>query len=79
MVNEVKMGVRDAILGLFGQGWSRRRIARELGVDRKTVARHIKLATEESNCPTNPTPGFSRVHEGPAVPGSRPSASAATS
>ena len=60
MVNEVKMGVRDAILGLFGQGWSRRRIARELGVHRRTVARHIALAKKESNCPTNPTPGSDR-------------------
>ncbi|MHC5053889.1 MAG: helix-turn-helix domain-containing protein, partial [Planctomycetota bacterium] len=30
------MATRHAILGLFEQGWSRRRIARELGVDRKT-------------------------------------------
>jgi transposase len=63
MVNEVKMGVRDAILGLFGQGWSRRRIARELGVHRRTVARHIALAEKESNCPTNPTPGSDRPVE----------------
>ena len=63
MVNEVKMGVRDAILGLFGQGWSRRRIARELGVHRRTVARHIALAEKESNCPTNPTPGPDRPVE----------------
>jgi len=63
MVNEVKMGVRDAILGLSGQGWSRRRIARELGVHRRTVARYIALAEKESNCPTNPTPGSNRPVE----------------
>ena len=63
MVNEVKMGVRDAILGLSGQGWSRRRIARELGVHRRTVARYIGLAEKESNCPTNPTPGSDRPVE----------------
>jgi len=60
MVNEVKMGVRDAILGLFGQGWSRRRIARELGVNRRTVARYVALAKKESKCTTNPTPGTDR-------------------
>jgi IS30 family transposase len=54
MVNEVKMGVRDAILGLVKQGWSRRRIARELGVHRRTVARYIALAEKESNCPAIP-------------------------
>ena len=63
MVNEVKMGVRDAILGLFGQGWSRRRIARELGVNRRTVGRHIALAKKESKCTTNPTPGSDRPVE----------------
>ncbi len=63
MVNEVKMGVRDAILGLSGQGWSRRRIARELGVHRRTVARDIALAERESNCPTNPTAGSDRAVE----------------
>jgi len=57
------MATRHAILGLFRQGWSRRRIARELGVDRKTVARHIKLAMEESNWATNPTPGSDRPIE----------------
>lgn len=59
-MNEIKMDTRDAILGLFRQGWSRRRIARELGVHRKTVARHINLAEKESNCPINPTPGSDR-------------------
>jgi transposase len=62
-MNEIKMDTRDAILGLFRQGWSRRRIARELGVHRKTVARHINLADKESNCPTNPTPGSDRPTE----------------
>jgi transposase len=63
MVNEVKMGVRDAILGLFGQGWTRRRIARELGVNRRTVARYVALAKKESKCTTNPTPGADRPVE----------------
>ena len=57
MVNEVKMSVRDAILGLFRQNWSHRRIARELGVDRRTVKRYVALAERESKCTTNPTPG----------------------
>ena len=54
------MSVRDAILGLFRQGWSHRRIARELGVNRRTVKRYIALAEKESKCTTNPTPGSDR-------------------
>ncbi len=48
-MNEIKMDIRDAILGPVKQGWSRRRIARELGVHRRTVARCIGLAVKESN------------------------------
>ena len=62
-MNEIRMATRHAILGLFRQGWSRRRIARELGVDRKTVARHVDLAEKESNWATNPTPGSDRPVE----------------
>jgi len=57
MANRIKVAMRNAILGLRGQGWSFRRIARELGVHRKTVARHVRLA-ESQNGP-NPTAGNS--------------------
>ena len=59
-MNEIRMATKHAILGLFRQGWSRRRIARELGIDRKTVARHVDLAEKESKWATNPTPGSDR-------------------
>jgi transposase len=39
-MNELKMEVRESIISLSGKGWSQRRIARELGVDRETVARY---------------------------------------
>ena len=39
MANQLKMAVVHAILTLARLGWSRRRIARELGIDRETVAR----------------------------------------
>jgi len=57
MANRIKVAMRNAILGLRRQGWSFRRIARELGVHRKTVARHVRLA-ESQNGP-NPTAGNS--------------------
>jgi transposase len=41
MANQLKMGQIEAILSLQQRGWSIRRIARELGIHRETVARHI--------------------------------------
>lgn len=44
MANELPMARVQTVLTLFQQGWSRRRIARELGLDRGAVARHIRLS-----------------------------------
>jgi transposase len=44
MANQLKMAKIEAILHLHGQKWSKRRIARELGVHRDTVARVIRTA-----------------------------------
>jgi hypothetical protein len=43
MVNQIKMAVRDSILLLYDKGWSRRKIAATLGLDRETVGRQIRL------------------------------------
>jgi len=43
MANELKMADRDAILTLHQRKWSNRRIAKELGIHRDTVSRHIQL------------------------------------
>jgi IS30 family transposase len=48
MANQLKMAKIDAILHLHEQEWSNRRIARELGVHRDTVARVIRTAFCES-------------------------------
>jgi len=55
MANSIKVATRDAILGLLGQGWSERRVARELGVNRRTVRRYARLAAGSQSAP-NPTP-----------------------
>lgn len=47
MSNRLKMAEHQAILGLAQLGWSYRRIAKELGVDRDTVSRHLKAAAEQ--------------------------------
>jgi transposase len=44
MANQLKMVDIQSILTLRGRGWSRRRIARELGVDRETVTRYVRLS-----------------------------------
>jgi transposase len=43
MANRLKMAKIDAVLHLHQQNWSIRRIAKELGISRKAVARHIRL------------------------------------
>src|SRR5881409_946334 len=54
MANILKVNEQNTIQQLATQGWSRRRIARELEVDRKTVRRYLKAAAKS---PTISTPG----------------------
>jgi transposase len=44
MANQLKMAQQQTILTLAERGWSQRRIADELGVNRETVARYVQLA-----------------------------------
>ena len=46
MANQLKMAIIESIIALYQRGWSRRQIARELGLDRETVARHLRLAVK---------------------------------
>jgi hypothetical protein len=46
MANELKMDKHQAVIGLWKQGWSYRRIATELNIDRETVSRHVRAAVE---------------------------------
>jgi len=62
MSNRLKMATIQAILSLRAQRWSFRRIARELGVHRDTVARYARLAeAKPANAPlgSDDTPGTS--------------------
>ncbi len=64
MANHLKMAEIHAILTLRARGWSFRRIARELGVHRETVARYVGRAAactgadppKPANAPTGPAP-----------------------
>lgn len=77
-MNELKMELQQAIISLSRRGWSQRKIARELGIDRETVARYRRLARQaEAANPANP-PAGSAVPEAsnPAIlpPGSEAAA-----
>ena len=48
MANRLKMADVQSILLLHSQGWSRGRVARELGVDRETVSRYVQLDQQSS-------------------------------
>ena len=43
-MNQLKVSIQQSIYALADQGWSQRRIARELQVDRATVARQLRKA-----------------------------------
>jgi transposase len=54
MPNLLKVAMIETILSLHQRGWSQRRIARELGIDRETVARHLRQplpAPKPANAP----------------------------
>ena len=45
-MNELKLDFQEAIIRLREKGWSRRAIARELGINRETVGRYLRLAAK---------------------------------
>ena len=57
MANYLKMATINSIQTLAERGWSRRRIARELDIDRGTVANHLKIASQDDSNPAISTAG----------------------
>jgi transposase len=66
MANQIKVTVTHSIVTLYNRGWSKRRIARELGLNRETVGRHILLDLERASKPAIPTAGS--PDSKPAIP-----------
>jgi transposase len=58
MSNILKVSVLAAIYSLHDKGWSQRRIARELGLNRETVGRYLRLAK-----PAISTTGFEEPYQ----------------
>ena len=69
MANRLKMGVIDSIFTLHRRGWSVRRIARELGIHRETVASHLQhlLESKPANAPLGSEAPESAARERPRV------------
>lgn len=67
MANRLRMAKVHSIQTLHARGWSQRRIARALGVDRETVARYVRAgaAVGRQNQPNPPT-GSDGHHDPPA-------------
>ena len=55
MSNVLRVSLQTTIHSLADRGWSQRRIARELGINRETVGRYMRLA--EKAKPAISTPG----------------------
>ena len=55
MSNVLRVSLQTTIHSLADRGWSQRRIARELGINRETVGRYLRLA--EKAKPAISTPG----------------------
>ena len=57
MANHIQVNLSQSIVELYARGWRKLRIARELGIDTKTVRRHIRLHQANSLLPpTGDTP-----------------------
>jgi len=65
MANCLRMDLAHTILSLHNLRWPDRRIARELGIHRETVAQHIRLAAEGPK-PANQAPTGSEALAKPA-------------
>jgi hypothetical protein len=73
MSNQLKVAMIDIILSLQRRGWSQRRIAHELEINRETVARYLRQARVAPK-PANAPPGSPALEVAPkpanAPPGS---------
>jgi transposase len=75
-MNRLKVNQQETILTLWRRGWSVRRIAREVGFDRDTVSKYIRL---ERAKPATPSPGSAKQNEpGKPLEGSAQGAEPAT-
>ncbi len=64
-MNQLNVSLQHSIVTLAASGWSRRRIARELGINRETVGKYLRL--EESNPAISTLGSQPATHPDPAI------------
>jgi len=64
MANRLKMALIDAILSLKARGWSNRRVAHELDVDRDTVSRQLRANAAKAPIGPDGLPAESNAAKG---------------
>ena len=72
MANVLRMVDQAAIIALWQRGWSQRRIARETGFDRSTVARYVRLERAGRRPKASRIPGTAQSKTAISTPGSVP-------
>jgi transposase len=75
MARLLKMATVQQILSLHADGWSQRRIARELGISRDAVARYLRLARSDLNPANAPTGSAAPEPVGASKPAKAPTGS----
>ena len=63
MANHLRMALVETILTLCQRGWSQRRIAEELGINRETVSRQLKSRAADSSKPAIAPTGSEEASE----------------
>lgn len=71
MANHLKAAKVFSIQALHAQGWSQRRIARELGINRETVQRYLAGASKPAKAPPGSEGACESSNPAKAPPGSR--------
>ena len=71
-MNILNVSLQHSILTLAEHGWSRRRIARELGMDRETVGRYLRLAESKPAIPLAGNPSDPAAKPAISLTGSGP-------
>ncbi|MDF1844568.1 MAG: IS21 family transposase [Rubripirellula sp.] len=71
MANHLQVAKVLSIKTLHDQGWSQRRIARELGISRDAVARHLREHSNQAKAPTGSSDQLGTAKPAKAPTGSR--------